>query len=115
MDFDTVNIMDIRTLLVDDDRSLLDQTKIFLERVSEKIDISLVSSAKKALEMLDDKEYDVIVSDYQMPEMNGLEFLKKIREEKGNDIPFIMFTGKRRKEWAIKAWNKKSDKYIKKE
>ena len=49
-------------------------------------------------------DYDVVVSDYQMPDKDGLEFLKELRK-KGNTIPFIVFTGKGREEIAMKALN----------
>ncbi|MFW6305476.1 MAG: response regulator, partial [Candidatus Saliniplasma sp.] len=65
--------MVIKTLLVDDDSSLLEQAKIFLEKISDELDVSTVSSAEKGLKLLDKERYDVIVSDYQMPVMNGLE------------------------------------------
>ena len=54
---------------------------------------SILVAAKK----LKEKEFDAIISDYQMPEKNGLEFLRELRE-KGNKIPLILFTGKGREE-----------------
>jgi DNA-binding NtrC family response regulator len=48
--------------------------------------------------------YDVVVSDYEMPQKNGLQFLKELREQ-NNKIPFILFTGKGREEIAVKALN----------
>ena len=57
--------------------------------------------------------YDVVVSDYEMPLKNGLEFLKELREQK-NDIPFILFTGKGREDVAVKALNLGADSYINK-
>ncbi len=107
--------MSIKTLLVDDETSLLEQAKIFLERVSHEIEVSTVSSADTALEMIDEVDFDVIVSDYQMPEKDGLEFLEDIREKRDGDIPFIMFTGKGREDVAMKALNLGADRYIKKE
>ncbi len=107
--------MSIKTLHVDDESSLLEQAKIFLDRASEKIDVSTVSSAEKALDMMKGKEFDVVVSDYHMPETDGLEFLEEVREERNNDIPFIMFTGKGREKVAMKALNLGADRYIKKE
>ncbi len=107
--------MTIKILLVDDETSLLEQAKIFLKKISQEIEVSTVASAQKALEILDEKEFDVIVSDYQMPEINGLEFLEEVREERDCDIPFIMFTGKGREEVAMKAVNFGADRYIKKE
>jgi len=60
-----------------------------------------------------DKVFDVIVSDYQMPEKDGLDFLRELRES-GNNIPFILFTGKGREEVAVKALNLGADRYFNK-
>ena len=106
--------MTIKTLLVDDERSLLDQAEIFLKRIAEKMEVQTVSSAERALEMIDEEDFDVIVSDYQMPDTDGLEFLEELREERDRDIPFIMFTGKGREEVAMKALNLGADRYIQK-
>ena len=57
--------------------------------------------------------YDAILSDYQMPEMDGIEFLKCVRARHGN-LPFILFTGKGREEIAIEALNNGADFYIQK-
>ncbi len=67
---------DIKILLVDDESSLLNQAKIFLEKEEERINVITASSAKDGLDLLDEEDIDVIVSDYQMPEINGIEFLK---------------------------------------
>ena len=53
---------------------------------------------------LGEKEFDVVVSDYEMPVKDGLQFLKELKA-RGNDIPFILFTGKGREEVAIQALN----------
>ncbi len=53
----------------------------------------------------------MVVSDYGMPRKNGLEFLELLREQ-GNDIPFILFTGKGTKEVAVKALNLGVNAYI---
>ena len=59
------------------------------------------------------KKYDIIISDYQMPWMDGIEFLKVVRHLYGN-IPFILFTGKGREEVAILALNSGADFYLQK-
>src|SRR4030067_3832698 len=59
------------------------------------------------------EEYDVVVSDYQMSGKDGLQFLKELRE-KGNSIPFIVFTGKGREDVVIKALNLGADGYFNK-
>ncbi len=106
--------MTIKTLLVDDERSLLEQAKIFLERIEEGLEISTAISPDEALKMMDEENFDVIVSDYQMPDMDGIEFLAELREIKERDIPFIMFTGKGREEVAMEALNLGADRYIQK-
>ncbi len=105
--------MSIKTLLVDDERSLLEQAEMFLEREGE-IEVQTVPSAVKALNLIGEEDFDVIVSDYQMPEMDGLEFLEELREERDCDIPFIMFTGKGREEVAMNALNLGADRYLQK-
>ena len=78
----------ISVLCVDDDRSLLEIGKIFLERLGN-FSVELLDSADTALETLSRKHFDAIVSDYEMPRTNGLEFLQIVRSQYGS-IPFIL-------------------------
>lgn len=68
-------------LLVDDEPDFLKQAKIFLEREDDRLNVETALSAEEGLEMLEEDGYDAIVSDYQMPETDGLEFLKIVRRE----------------------------------
>src|SRR5208337_2365443 len=95
--------MNSSILYVDDEASLLEVGKLFLER-SGQFSVDVITSAPAALELLKKGTYDAIVSDYQMPEMDGIAFLKKVRSS-GNTIPFILFTGRGREEIAIQALN----------
>jgi len=61
--------------------------------------------------MMAKRAYDVIVSDYQMPEIDGIEFLRQLREEE-NPVPFIIFTGKGREDAVIEAYNTGADFYL---
>lgn len=81
----------MKVLIVDDDPSFLEISKTFLE-VFHNIPSDTVDSAREALNMLEKDSYDVIVSDYDMPVMNGITFLKTLRDKRIN-IPFILFTG----------------------
>ena len=66
-----------------------------------------------ALKKLKTISYDVIVSDYMMPEMDGIEFLSIIRK-KYPSLPFIIFTGRGREEVVIRAFEKGADFYLQK-
>jgi len=101
-----------QVLCVDDEEFLLELCKLFLERSgSLKVDTAL--SASDGLERLKEKEYDAIISDYEMPGMNGVEFLKEVRSFNEN-IPFIVFTGRGREEVVIEALNNGADFYLQK-
>ncbi len=102
----------ISVLYVDDEEALLDLCKIYLERTGE-LQIQTESSVKKAMERLSLESFDAIISDYQMPEMDGLDFLKLVRGS-GNTIPFIIFTGRGREEVAIAALKGGADFYLQK-
>jgi PAS domain S-box-containing protein len=102
----------IAVLYVDDEPALLELTNLFLGRSGDfAIDTAL--SAKLAQEKLRQHPFDVIVADYLMPEMDGIEFLKGLRAG-GCSIPFIIFTGKGREGVAIEALNSGADFYLQK-
>jgi PAS domain S-box-containing protein len=102
----------VRVLHVDDDSALLKISKQCLE-IEAPVQIDTAMSVDEASAKLEKEKYDVVVSDYQMPGKDGLEFLKELRE-KGNTIPFIIFTGKGREEVAIKALNLGASQYLNK-
>ena len=102
----------IAVLYVDDERGLLDIGKIFLEYSGE-MQVDIVESPSEALEKLCTADYDCIISDYQMPKMDGIEFLKSVRSRWGK-VPFILFTGRGREEVVIEALNNGVDFYLQK-
>lgn len=102
----------ITILLVDDQKVLLDITRLFLEKGGDII-VDTALSAQEALTMLRLKKYDAIVSDYEMPTMDGIEFLKTIKRE-GMEKPFIIFTGRSREDIVIEALNSGADFYLQK-
>jgi PAS domain S-box-containing protein len=102
----------IRVLHVDDEDSLLKVAKQCLE-MQGSFQVDTASSADEAIEKMKKEKYDIILSDYQMPGKNGLEFLKELRTN-GNRTPFVMFTGKGREEIVIKALNLGADHYVNK-
>lgn len=102
----------LRVLYVDDEPELLEMAKIFLEMHGE-FQVGISTSATEAIKIPLARSYDAIVSDYEMPEMNGIAFLKHVREQFG-DIPFILFTGRGREEVVIDAINNGADFYLQK-
>jgi PAS domain S-box-containing protein len=90
-------------LYVDDEPELLTLCRLFLEKDGRNT-VETAESAAEGIKKLKAGHYDVIISDYLMPESDGVEFLKQVREEFG-DIPFILFTGKGREEVVIEAIN----------
>ncbi len=104
----------LRVLFVDDEPDLLEQAKLYIEKGEKEINVETESSVEKSLELLKNERYDAIISDYQMSEIDGLEFLRILRKEKNSNIPFIIFTGKGREEVAMKALNLGADQYIQK-
>ncbi len=99
-------------LYVDDEEGLLDLGRIYLEREG---DFSVIThdSVQNGLAHLASHPVDLIISDYQMPDTDGLAFLKIVRE-KYPDTPFILFTGRGREEVVIEAINNGADFYLQK-
>lgn len=88
----------ISVLLVHDNTDLIDITRSSLEKGGE-VRVDTVSSTKQALEILKNRNYDVIVSYYHLPEVNGIEFLPEMNgvellkylKSHGNATPFILY------------------------
>jgi PAS domain S-box-containing protein len=99
-----------KVLYVDDEPVLLEIVKIFLEKTKE-FTIDVTTSVNEVIKSEKLKTYDAIISDYQMPGMDGISFLKYVHTELG-DIPFIIFTGKGKEEVVIAALNNGADFYI---
>ncbi|MCK9630878.1 MAG: PAS domain S-box protein [Methanoregula sp.] len=99
-------------LYVDDDEAMLGVNKIFLEKTGE-YSVDIVTSGHEALDRIASADYDLILSDYQMPVMDGIELLKEVRMRHGN-LPFIIFTGKGREEVVMEALNNGVDYYVQK-
>ena len=104
----------IRVLHVDDDSSIREITKLMLLDLDSIFDVDGASCVDDGLRKLISQNYDVVVCDYEMPQKDGLQFLKEFHQQK-HEIPFILFTGKGREEVAIKALNLGADGYINKQ
>ncbi len=101
----------LSVLYVDDEPLLRAASTEFLRLYN--LDTDTASSGTEALEKLAQSQYDVVVSDYQMPGMNGIELLKEIRNRYPH-LPFILFTGRGREEVVIEAIEHGADFYLQK-
>ncbi len=103
---------EVRILHVDDEPVICDLTKLSLEKGG-RLKVDVTSSAEEALDLIRSGSYSCIISDYEMPIMNGLDFLKAVRNI-DQDIPFILFSGRGREAVIIDAINTGADFYIQK-
>ena len=101
-----------RVLYIDDEETLLNVTQLYFQREGS-CSIDTAGSAEEGFRKMETSRYDVIICDFDMPDMNGIEFLSSMRSS-GNDTPFIIFTGKGREEVVIDAFNAGADYYLQK-
>jgi PAS domain S-box-containing protein len=92
----------ISVLHVDDEPDFADLAADMLEREDDRFAVASATSASVGLERLAVDDFDCIVSDYDMPGQNGIEFLEQVRDE-FPDLPFILYTGKGSEEVASDA------------
>ncbi|MDD3622474.1 MAG: response regulator [Methanofollis sp.] len=81
----------LQILLVDDDPEVLERTKNWFEK-SEAFYCTTAPSADVALDLIETYTFDAVVSDYQMPGMDGVTFFKTLRAQ-GSQIPGVLYTG----------------------
>lgn len=82
----------IVVLCVDDEPRMVNLIELHLERINNDISVLTETDPEDALETIDDEDLDCVVSDYDMPRMDGIALLEQVSEEHP-DLPFIMLTG----------------------
>ena len=102
----------LSVLVIDDQKSLLEVISPLLERYGN-MHVKTAFSAKEALGLVMNNTFDAMIVDYDLPEINGIDFLKIIRA-KGLTTPIIIFTGVGREYAAIEALNNGADFFLKK-
>ena len=96
-------------LCVDDDAAVLKTFQMTLERADHRV--IAVTNAPAALKVLARGGVDLVISDYRMPEMSGLEFVTKLRAD-GTEVPVIMVTGHGSIEHAVSAMKAGATDYL---
>ena len=104
---------EIRILHVDDDVNQSEFLQYFLPEMDEAFRIDYISDPCQIMEKMKSEIYDCVVTDYQMPKINGIELAEKIRES--FDIPIIIYTGQGSEEIAEAAFSVGIDDYLRKE
>lgn len=104
----------IRILHVDDEPDFAEMASAFLQREDERFEVETASSASDGLSCLADASFDCVISDYDMPTQDGIEFLKTLREDHPN-IPFILYTGKGSERVASDAFSSGATEYLQKD
>ncbi len=106
----SIDISQKHILIIDDDVTYMEMIKNWLK---DEYLVTLTPSAVKALPYLQRKRMDLIILDYEMPEMSGPEFLKQLHEAPvNNDIPVVFLTGHQDKESVMNALGQKPDGYL---
>lgn len=109
---ETPEIMSV--LHVDDEPGFAEMVSNFLDGEARAIDVETAMSPSEGREKLAENDYSCIVSDYDMPGRNGIEFLKTVREDHPH-LPFILYTGKGSEEVASEAIKAGATDYLQKE
>ena len=102
----------VNVLHVDDDPDLLRLSSAYLEHECERFEVATETNAQEALASLSE-DLDCIVSDYEMPGVDGLEFLERVRERRP-ELPFILYTGKGSEDIASEAIKRGVTDYLQK-
>lgn len=100
----------VHVLFIDDDHEFAELSKTYLEKDGW-VAVDVCDRPEEALETIQQNNYDVVISDYQMPRCTGIDLLKTFRSVSFN-IPVIIFTGQSREQVAIEALNLGAVRYI---
>lgn len=100
-----------KILAVDDEKHIVRLVQINLQK--EGYEVVTASNGREALERVASEKPDLVVMDVMMPEMDGFEALKKLKEDDATaDIPVIMLTAKAQDADVFRGWQSGADLYL---
>ena len=103
--------MKLKMLIVEDEEALLDLLKFNFNKEGYKIDTA--TDGETALEKILYKSPDIIILDWMLPELSGIELCRRIRKHKEHkNIPIIMLTAKGEEEDKLRGLETGADDYI---
>ena len=113
-EFPVVGISEVlKILLVDPEPVLAHISKVSLEK-SSNLSVQVASTGAEVLDLVMSGNYDAVVSDYDMPDMNGID-LHRALQEKGVKVPFILFTTPDDGKAILEAYEAHTDFYLNKD
>ena len=101
-------------VIVDDEPDIANLMRLMLQKEAPDMNIHIAESGRDCLEYIKENPVDCILSDYQMPYMDGMELLIALRGQ-GSDIPFIFVTGQGNEEIARNAFKNGANDYFTKD
>lgn len=104
----------VHVLHVDDEPALTETTAEFLTREDDRLEIHTATNVSDGLDLVHTAPVDCVVSDYDLSDRNGIEFLRAVRDY-FSDLPFILYTGKGSEEVAMDAISAGVTDYVQKE
>lgn len=94
----------LTVLVVDDAGFIRDMVRKSIRRAFANVQVDLAANGKKAQKLLKEKKYDLVLCDWEMPEMDGDELLRWVRvQEDCAKTPFVMVTSRGEKSFVVKA------------
>ncbi|MFK7827106.1 MAG: response regulator [Oligoflexales bacterium] len=85
-----------QVLVIEDDEALLESLSLGISLLTDDLDVATISSTdgKEGLKLCDDHHFDAIVTDYSMPNMDGMEFINEFRSKsKNKSVPILFASG----------------------
>lgn len=82
----------VKVLILDDEVDMAHTISDMLEFVIDKLETRVAHNASDAMKLVSDHQFDCIISDIQLPGIDGLSFIRQLREL-GYDIPIVLTSG----------------------